>query len=214
MQLPKLLKKKECYRLSWFSLLILILVVFFFSRFIRNNLYDYLSPSEPIATKVLVIEGWMDDFALEQAYALYLENDYELMITTGGPLDIGYLATHFITSADLAKATLVQLGMDSTKVIAVPRKHVLEKRTFESALALKNWINTNHPDMESFNLVSLGTHSKRSWFLFQKALPDKEIGIIALRDKRFDPEQWWKTSKGSRTVITEALGYFYVFFFM
>lgn len=214
MQLPKLLKKKECYRLTWFSLFIIALTIFFLFRFFRERIYDYLSPNEPIASKVLVIEGWLDDFALKEAYALFLENDYELMITTGGPLEIGYLATHFITSADLAKATLVQLGMDSTKLIAVPRKHALKKRTFESAIALKNWIDTNNPEMKSFNLVSLGTHSKRSWFLFQKALPDKEIGIIALRDQRFDPEEWWKTSKGSRTVITEALGYFYVFFFM
>ncbi len=152
----------------------------------------------------------MDDFAIEEAYTIYQENDYEIIITTGGPLDIGYLATHFITSADLAKTTLIELGMDSTKIFSVPRKHVLKKRTYESALALKKWMNTKHPDMNSFNLVSLGTHSKRSWVLFQKALPDKKIGVIALRDQRFDPEKWWKTSKGSRTVITETIGYFYI----
>ena len=214
MQPPKLLKKKECYRISWFSLLLIALVSFLLFQFFKEKLYDYLSPNEAISTKVLVIEGWLDDFALEEAYHLYLENDYELLITTGGPLEIGYLATHFITSADLAKATLLELGLDSTKLIAVPRKHVLKNRTYQSAIALKNWIDTTHPDIDSFNLVSLGTHSKRSLFLFRKALPDKQIGIIALRDQRFDPEEWWKTSKGTRTVITEAIGYFYVFFFM
>ncbi len=210
MQLPKLLKKKECYRITWLSLLVIALVIFLSFRFFRERIYDYLSPNEPITTKVLVIEGWMDDFAIEEAYTIYQENDYEIIITTGGPLDIGYLATHFITSADLAKTTLIELGMDSTKIFSVPRKHVLKKRTYESALALKKWMNTKHPDMNSFNLVSLGTHSKRSWVLFQKALPDKKIGIIALRDQRFDPEKWWKTSKGSRTVITETIGYFYI----
>ena len=210
MQLPKLLKKKECYRISWFSLLLIALVIFLTFRFFREKLYDYLSPTEPIITKVLVIEGWMDDFAIEEAYAIYQENAYEIIITTGGSLNIGYLATHFVTSADLAKVTLIELGMDSTKIIAVPRKHVLKNRTYQSALALKKWIDNNEPNMQSFNLISLGTHSKRSWFLFQKALPDKEIGIIALRDQRFDPEKWWKTSKGSRTVITEAIAYFYI----
>lgn len=214
MQQAKLVKKKECYRISWFSLLLIALVIFLLFRFFRERIYDYLSPNEPITTKVLVIEGWLDDFAIEEAYTIYQENDYEIIITTGGSLDIGYLATHFVTTADLARATLLELGMDSTKIIAVPRKHVLEKRTYQSAIALKNWVDTNEPDIHSFNLVSLGTHSKRSLFLFRKALPDKEIGIIALQDQRFDPEKWWKTSKGSRTVITEAIGYFYVLFFM
>lgn len=214
MQQAKLVKKKECYRISWFSLLLIALVIFLMFRFFKENLYDYLAPNEPISTKVLVIEGWLDDFAIEEAYTIYQENDYEIIITTGGSLDIGYLATHFVTTAHLARATLIELGMDSTKIIAVPRKHVLEKRTYQSAIALKNWIDANEPNMQSFNLISLGTHSKRSWLLFRKALPDKEIGIIALQDQRFDPEKWWKTSKGSRTVITEAIGYFYVLFFM
>jgi uncharacterized SAM-binding protein YcdF (DUF218 family) len=200
--------------MSWFGLLIIALVVFLLFRFFIGNIYDYLSPNKPIITNTLVIEGWLDDFAIEEVYSIYLENEYEIIITTGGPLDNGYLATRFITAANLAKATLIELGMDSTKIVTVPRKHVLKSRTYQSALALKDWIETNNPNLKSFNLVSLGTHSKRSLLLFQKALPDKEIGIIALRDQRFDPEKWWKTSKGSRTVITEAIGYFYVFFFM
>lgn len=210
MKLPKLFKKKECYKFTWFSLLIIVLVIFLSFHFFRAKLYDYLSPNQPIKTKTLVIEGWMDDFALKEAYTLFQKNDYEIIITTGGPLTIGYLATHFITSADLAKATLIELGMDSTKIISVPRKHVLKNRTTESALALKNWLEKNRPDVHSFNLVSLGTHSKRSWILFQRAFPDKEIGIIAMQDQRFDPDKWWTTSKGSRTVITEAIGYFYI----
>ncbi|MCD6178447.1 MAG: YdcF family protein [Bacteroidales bacterium] len=214
MQLPKLFKKKECYRISWFGLLIILFTIFLISYYIRENIYNYLSPNKTISTKVLVVEGWMDDFALEEAYNIYATGDYEIIITTGGPLDIGYLATNFISTADLAKNILIKLGADSTKVFAVPRKHVLKKRTYQSALALKKFIDINYPNIKNFNLVSLGAHSKRTWFLFQKALPDKEIGIIALRDQRFDPEKWWETSKGSRTIITEAIGYFYVFFFM
>ncbi len=214
MKTPKLIYKKECYKLSWFSLLLLFLAFFLLFWITRNSLYDFLSPIQPIATKTLVIEGWLDDFAIEEAYILFLKNDYDYLITTGGPLEIGYLATHFITSAELAKATLIELGMDSTKIICVPRTHVLENRTFHSALALKDWIENNNSKIESFNLVSLGAHSKRSKLLFEKALPDKEIGIIALRDQRFDPEKWWKSGKGARTVITETIGYFYVYFSM
>lgn len=214
MQLPKLIKKKECYRLSWFSILILFFALLLSLYFLRSNLYDYLSPTAPVETKVMVLEGWLDDFAIEEAYAIYQNQKYDLIITTGGPLDIGYLATHYITTAELAKITLLQLGMDSTKIFAVARKHILKDRTYQSAIALKAWLAKEKPEINKFNLVSLGTHSKRSHYLFKKALPEKEIGIIALKDQRFDSDKWWKTSKGSRTVITEALGYFYISFFL
>ena len=214
MQPPRLVKKKECTRLTWFSVILIAFVFLALFYVLRNQLYNFLAPIKPIDTKVMVIEGWINDFAIEDVYTQFLENKYDLLITTGGPLDNGYLATHFITAADLSRATLIELGMDSTKIISVPRKFTLKNRTFQSALALNQWIKEYHSDIKSFNLISLGAHSKRSWLLFQKAMPEKEIGIIAINDLRFDSKKWWKTSIGSRTVITEAIGYFYVCFFM
>lgn len=214
MQLPRLIKKKECLKLTWFSYLLIVLIFFSFFLLIRNQLYNFLAPIKPIETKVMVIEGWMNDFALEEVYTLFQKEDYDLLITTGGSLDNGYLATHYITAAELAKATLIELGMDSTKILSIPRNFTLKNRTFLSALALKRWMDEHTRSVPDFNLVSLGAHSKRSWFLFQKAMPETKIGVIAMQDQRFDSKKWWTTSIGSRTVITEAIGYFYVYFFM
>lgn len=214
MKLPKLVNKKECYRLSWFAWLLIALFFILLFYFIRSNIYSYLSPVKPVDTKVLVVEGWINDFAIEKVYTLFLKDHYELIITTGGPLEIGYLSTHYISAADMAKKTLIGLGMDSTKIISVPRKEVVADRTLQSAIVLKDWFTEQKSEIENFNLVSLGAHSKRSWLLFQEAMPEKEIGIIAIQDPRFDKEKWWKTSQGSRTVLTEAIGYFYVLIFM
>jgi len=211
---PKLYKKKECIRLSWFSILLILLMLFLFFRVIGSSLYNFLSPIKETTTKILVVEGWIDDFSIEQAYKIFQEGDYELIITTGGPLEIGYLATRFVTAAELGKTTFLILGMDSTKIVSVASKRVLTERTFHSALTLKEWFLEYRPDIKSFNLISLGPHSRRSWYLFQKAMPDKEIGVIALGDQRFDPQKWWKSSKGTRTVLAETIGIFYVFFFM
>lgn len=214
MQLPKLINKKECYRLSWFGWLIIALIFLLFFYLLRSHLYNYLSPVKPVETKVLVVEGWVHDFAIEEVYAIFLKDKYELIITTGGPLKMGYLSTQSISAADIAKKTLIELGMDSTKIISVPRKEVVENRTIQSALTLKKWFSENNSEIENFNLLSLGAHSRRSWLLFQEAMPEKEIGIIALRDPRIVADKWWKTSHGARTVLAEAIGYFYVLFFM
>lgn len=189
-----------------------MLLLFF--RVIGGSLNNFLSPIKKTTTNILVVEGWIDDYSIEQAYKIFQKGDYELIITTGGPLEIGYLATRFVSTAELGKTTFLILGMDSAKIVSVASKHALNERTYQSALTLKEWLNTNRPDIKNFNLVSLGPHSRRSWYLFQKAMPDKEIGVIALRDQRFDAQKWWKSSKGTRTVLTETIGYFYVFFFM
>lgn len=214
MQLPRLIKKKECLKFTWFTYLLIALVLVSSFFLIRTKIYPMLAPSNPIETKIMVIEGWMNDFAIEEAYSLFQSGNYDLLITTGGPLDNGYLATHYVTAADVGKATLIELGMDSTKILSVPRKFTLQNRTYQSALALKIWKEEHNEDIRAFNLVSLGAHSKRSWFLFKKAMPETEIGIIAIQDHRYDSKKWWKSSLGSRTVISEAIGYFYVYFFM
>ncbi|MBN1651821.1 MAG: YdcF family protein [Bacteroidales bacterium] len=214
MQLPRLIKKKECLKLTWFSYLLIALVFIASFFLIRNKLYPLLAPTKPVEAKIMVIEGWMNDFAIEEAYSIFLSGNYDLLITTGGPLDNGYLATHYVTAAEVGKATLIELGMDSTKILSVPRTFTLKNRTYQSALALGKWMNDNNKTIAAFNLVSLGAHTKRSWFLFQKALPETKIGVIAIPDHRYDSKRWWKSSLGSRTVITETIGYFYVYFFM
>jgi hypothetical protein len=59
--------------ITWLLLLQLIL----------NNLSDYLSKSEPIKANVLVVEGWLPDYALEMAYKEFQKTGYEYIITTG-----------------------------------------------------------------------------------------------------------------------------------
>lgn len=87
-------------------------------------------------------------------------------------------------------------------------------RTYHSALALKAFLKQNNPQIKSFNLVSMGAHSARSWLLFKKAMPEYEIGVISLEDKRYDKDKWWTSSKGFRSVFTEGFGYFFVLLFL
>ena len=140
MQLPKLIKKKECYRLSWLSKLIILFIFFSLFLHIRNNLYNYLSPIKPVNSRTLVVEGWLEDYALEEAYKLFIEKDYARIITTGGPLNQGYLVTKYKTTADIAKATFLELGMDSTKIFVAPSELFLQERTYQSAVSLRNYI--------------------------------------------------------------------------
>jgi hypothetical protein len=66
-----------------------VLIFISVSLFLISLLYlahPFLAYNHPVKSKVLVIEGWLPDFALEQAVAEFEKNNYQLAITTGGPL--------------------------------------------------------------------------------------------------------------------------------
>jgi hypothetical protein len=60
------------------------------------------------------------------------------------------------------------------------------------------------------NVVTLGTHARRTRFLYREAFgKDSEVGVICVPDRGFDLRFWWRSSQGVRTVLGEAIAYFY-----
>ena len=56
----------------------------------------------------------------------------------------------------------------------------------------------------------MGPHARRSRLLYEEALGGEfKIGIIALADRRFDPEHWWRSSEGVRAVVDDTVAYLY-----
>ncbi len=48
-----------------------------------NYLSGYLSKSEQVKANVLIVEGWLPEYALEMAYNEFEKGKYEYIITTG-----------------------------------------------------------------------------------------------------------------------------------
>jgi uncharacterized SAM-binding protein YcdF (DUF218 family) len=99
-------------------------------------------------------------------------------------------------------------------IIAIPAPPVIRDRTYASAVALKDWLKKAPFPIKGINLVSLGTHARRSRLLFEKALGSGiTVGIIAIPDVRYDPQAWWKSSLGVRLTLDELIAYLYARFF-
>ncbi len=105
--------------------------------------------------------------------------------------------------AESAMERLYSLGIDSASIIAIPGKKVSINRTFTSALAFRNWLNTADINVEGINIISLGTHAKRTWLTYYKILDEKyNVGIISIPDTK-------ENLPGKRkalTVLRETLG--------
>jgi hypothetical protein len=207
-----LLRRKECliptpagWLLVLFSAAVVVGVVL-------TNIHGFLAINEPVEAQVLVVEGWLPDYALAKAIAEFRSKPYHLMITTGEPLLRGSFLQDYQTYAELAAATLVQFGVGKDSVVAVPAPRTQVDRTYSSALALAQWRAAAMPDTRSINIMTLGVHARRTRLLFQRALGDTvSVGVLSVHDEHFDPGRWWVSSGGVQSVLEEIIGCLYAF---
>lgn len=93
------------------------------------------------------------------------------------------IVNNFTSYADLARNRLLSMGIPASRVISIPCNKVKINRTLTSALAFRDWLKTFDIDVKGINIISLGTHARRTWMTYNKILDEKyNIGIIALPD--------------------------------
>jgi hypothetical protein len=208
-----LTKRKECFVPTFRGWLVLVLAATLTCFWTCKAISPFLAPNRPVESRVLAVEGWVPDYALEQALGEFRKNHHELLVVTGPPLEKGYYLFEYKTYADLGAATLKRLGLEEKMLVAVPSTRTQKDRTFTSGLALKQWLQQNRPSINAVNVVTLGVHARRTWLLFEKALgPDYSVGIIAATDRDYDTRRWWSSSYGVRSVVGEVIAYAYARF--
>jgi hypothetical protein len=195
---------------GWIVLLFLGVVLVMFG--VRET-HPFLTVNDPVPSKILVIEGWIPDYALERTLAEFNRDRYSRILVTGGPISSGTSLCGYTNWADLGAATLVRLGADTNSVEAVPAANVVRDRTYASAVALRAWFHHHQISATSLNIMTMADHSRRSRLLFTKALGrEYRVGIISIENSDYVPNQWWKSSEGVRTVVGEMIAYGYARF--
>ncbi len=188
-------------------LVLLVLLV----RVWMGTICRFLSLNEPIPAKTMVIEGWVEDYALKHALALYKKDHYQHLIVTGLPLVHFEDYVQFPSTAAAAAAVLHKLGFKDSIYEAVIPKTVFIDRTYNTGVATR-MILDQHPGWgKRFNIYSVGVHARRTHLMFERAFgPEYHIGIIADTDRSFDADHWWHTSIGFRNVSNEFVAWMYV----
>jgi Ni,Fe-hydrogenase III small subunit len=209
----RLIKRQEMWTLTaqgWVIAIALMISVMFFNI---THLYPFLAVTSPIKADVLVVEGWVTDYAVEQAFTELKSNSYRQIFTTGGPVERGFYLAEYNNFAAIAAATLKKLGVQPEKVTVVPTPDVIKDRTHASAIALRQWLANSNLPINSMNLLTSDAHARRSWLIFQQVLAPKiKVGIIAAKPLNYNPNKWWTSSEGVRTVISETIAYIYALF--
>ncbi len=173
-------------------------------------IHPFLAVTEPAPGGVLVVEGWSPDYVLQLAATEFKQSHFAKLCVTGMPIEHGTLLVEYTNHAQVGAAMLLKLGLGANEVQAVPCDKVQRDRTYNTALSLKRWLAQQGPLPAEVNLITVGPHARRSRLLFEKALGrGVRVGIEAAPVRDYDPERWWRSSAGVRTVIGEVLAYAY-----
>ena len=205
------LVRKERWGLSWSGRLILVLLVFSTAVFLFLNIQPFLAETDRVDTDVLVVEGWVHEYAIRAAVEEFRRGAYHRVFTTGGPVvGIGHYVNDYQTSASVGADQLINAGLSSEFVQMVPSRVMDRDRTYGSAIALRKWFREQNMDIHSFNVLTEDTHARRTRLLFEKAFRNEvKIGIIAVPSPDYDARRWWKYSEGVKDLVSEGIAYLY-----
>lgn len=211
----KLANKRERWGLTIYGwLFVFTLFTIAFLVYVKG-IVAFLSAEDTIDAKIMVIEGYIPDYAYDEIIKSFNENNYEMIVTSGATFDQGFYLSGINTSAGLIRNSLLELGFDSAKVVAVPvPANVYKDRTYHSAIYSHKYIREHFPDVKSVNIVSLGPHATRSLYLFRMVYePEIQVGNIVIPHISISTNNWYKSSRGFKGVMDETTSYFYVRFF-
>lgn len=108
----------------------------------------------------------------------------------------------YLSYAQLAGNRLRAMGIDSALITDIPGKKVRLNRTLSSALAFRSWLNKSNIDIKGINIITLGTHAKRTFMTYNKILDKKyDIGIISVPDYRANHSRRYKVLKTLRETV-------------
>jgi hypothetical protein len=201
-----LLVRRECWVLTWNGRLLVLAVTAALTVILGRGIGAFLAITSPVGGQFLVVEGWMPTYAYREAAAQFRKGNYQKAIAAG-TLDwdaSGELRNHS------GGEKLVRFGVAGELVVSTSSDEIRHDRTFHAALTVKRWLQDQGLRTTSIDIVTIGPHARRSRLLYEKALgAEVKVGVIAVEDRRFDPNHWWRSSVGVRAVVGEAIAYMY-----
>lgn len=203
--------RKPRWAISLKGWLVLLLAAGLAGWLVVSNIYGFLALNKPVPSNLLVVEGWVHDYAIRRGVEEYRTGKYDGVFATGGPVGgTGAYTSDYKTSAHVGAGLLLSSGLPPEALVMVPSRITDRDRTYGAALALKQYFLEQGTYVKSLNIVTENVHARRTRMLYQAAFgPDVQIGIIAARNPDYDPRRWWACSHGVRDVMSETISYLY-----
>ena len=204
-----LLVRKERWGLTGKARILVFLILVGLAWAAAVLIYPFLAVTDQTHSEILIVEGWIPKDTLVGTLSLCRTGGYQRVFTSGGVSveDLDGLPNQ--NYAEYAARHLRRMGM-TNDIQAIPCWVSQRDRTYNSALAVKQWMWQHAQFAVSVDVVTVGPHARRSRLLYEKAFGgDVRIGIIAMPSSEYDAAHWWRSSEGVRDVIGESIAYLY-----
>lgn len=204
------LRRREAWCLTWRGWLSFFGLAFAFGFLGLHTIHPFLAVTARVKPQVLVIEGWIPDYALVEGWTEFRERGYTTVLTVGGPFRSGVKLEPDDNYGELAAYKLRKMFGAQIPVQAVKCPPTRRDRTFTSALAIKAWLADHGQTGRTVTVATLGPHARRSRLLFEIAFGESaQIGIVSLTNQEYDERRWWHYSEGVKEVVSEGVAYLY-----
>ena len=210
-----ILVRKERWGLSWRGRLVVIAIALSIVCLVLVGIQPFLAVTCRVSASVLVVEGWVHEYAIRAGVEEFKSGSYPQVFTTGGPVvGLGGYTNDYQTAAGVGADLLKKAGVPEQSIQMVPSRVIGRDRTYASAVALREWFREHNISVQSINVVTENVHARRTRFLFERAFGKRvTVGIIAVPNPDYDSKHWWRYSQGLKDVLNEGIAFIYAKFF-
>lgn len=192
--------------------LMAVLALLIWSGF--RGVYPFLALVEPMPeADLLVMEGWIPDYAVQACAEMFGGGGYRWICTTGVAVEVGAFFAEAGTYAGLGAATLRENGIAEDVLIVAHGPEVYRDRTYHSAVALRDELASRGllAETKGIQLISFGTHARRSRNTFRAVFQPLGIAVkvISIPTRGYDPALWYRSSGGVKAVLMELISLTY-----
>jgi hypothetical protein len=178
-------------------------------RFLVGLVRRYLQPTVRVpGASVLIVEGWLKPHILRTAKIEFDRGGYGILLTASSDEPS---ADSSEDAAHDAAAYLRSLGIDSSRVIAVPAPRRTTHHSFAAAIAVRHWLLSAGRTGVGVNVFTGNTHGRKSWVVFRRALRGvAEVGIVSQPGWMSNEGRGPRTRTGRMRVLCKhGFGYLY-----
>ena len=109
----KIINKRERYGLTWLGRIVFLFAAILSVIICFHFIYPFLALNAPVNGDIMVVEGWLPDYVLQEPIRDFQEGSYKLLVTTGGslPQNSYFAGSGYSTLAELTAARLKKLDL-------------------------------------------------------------------------------------------------------
>ena len=210
--MPAIFVRRECWTLTWTGRAVVLGGALALTALLTLGVVPFLAASHPIGGEFLVVEGWVPPYAFLETATQFRKGGYKKIIVAETLLKDWEVAGE--PPPGTGEKILVKSGVPQEQIVTVAAEGAQVDRTYHSALAVRDWFGAQGLRPASVDLVTVGPHARRSRYLLERALGDQvAVGVIAVKDRHYNPSHWWRSSAGVSSVVRELVAYLYVTLF-